>query len=622
MDIPVINKMNIEVYEYKLNDYPWELNMNSNLVYSNVEIKTEQLNSSNNNECGIIQTSKSDTVGVGVVYTFPIEEYNIYDAYKTKSGITDNIRSCDPINGTIKIVNYNENVDFTPINTPAKIRFNISGVTSDDLIKYSNLNGSKKLNLPANEFNRIYLDSMNILYNEEFIIELCDNIVTILKEDWIDSELPHFDRNFIPNYSSNTLIKILRPDINQKYIIFGDFHGSYHTFLRHLIRFRLMGIMDENCILLNNHHLIFLGDIVDRGNFGYELLILLFLLKRINPNNIHLNRGNHEEQNINKIYGFKNEIIKKIGFGIGNRIYYKLNSTLLYQHSALLIKNPINAKYAYLAHGGLPLSTYEGISDDIIDLLKRFDDTSPSKKILNIINEFNNIILLNIDIIYDDGVNSIRWSDFHGLPISSNNPSRHKIGADILNKTNEQIEIIIRGHQDGYYNTKLIRNGAIYNDFTNINSLPAYKMDFIEDNVQCYKFIHKITINDTNEIIVNDELDNNFLKVLTISNNTDVGRDLDRDSFVILRYDDSYNDNLDACVVKNSEEDRIIKRNREIILNPHLDDHDMSIIPPAVLDDSMNGHEEHNDISMSGGYYKKYLKYKQKYLQLKNKIIN
>jgi len=53
MDLPAINKMNIEVYEYKLNNYPWELNLNFNSVYSNVEIKTEQINSSNNNECGI-----------------------------------------------------------------------------------------------------------------------------------------------------------------------------------------------------------------------------------------------------------------------------------------------------------------------------------------------------------------------------------------------------------------------------------------------------------------------------------------------------------------------------------------------------------------------------------------
>ena len=371
-----------------------------------------------------------------------------------------------------------------------------------------------------------------------------------------------------------------------------------------------MDIMDENCILLNNHHLVFLGDIVDRGNFGYELLILLFLLKRINPGNIHLNRGNHEEQHINEFHGFKNEIIKKIGFDIGNRIYYKLNSTLLYQHSALLIKNPINTKYAYLAHGGLPLSIYGDFLDEMVDLLKRFDDTSPSKKNLNIINESNNIILLNIDINYNDGINSIRWSDFYGLPISSNHSPRHRIGTDILNKTNEQIEIIIRGHQDGSYNTKLIRNGAGYNDFTNINSFPAYKMDFIEDNVQCYKFTHKITVNDTNEIIVNDKPYNNFLKVLTISNNTDTGRDLDRDSFVILRYTDSYNPNVDACVVRDSEQDRIIKRNREILLNPQLDDHDMAIIHGPL------------DISMSGGYYKKYLKYKQKYLQLKNKKNN
>jgi serine/threonine-protein phosphatase 5 len=48
-----------------------------------------------------------------------------------------------------------------------------------------------------------------------------------------------------------------------------------------------------------------------RGSFGIETIFTLFGYKALYPNHMHLNRGNHETVNMNKIYGFEGEVTHK-----------------------------------------------------------------------------------------------------------------------------------------------------------------------------------------------------------------------------------------------------------------------------------------------------------------------
>lgn len=49
-------------------------------------------------------------------------------------------------------------------------------------------------------------------------------------------------------------------------------------------------------------------DFVDRGHNSVEVLLALFLLKLAYPNNVYLNRGNHEDSVIAEVYGCKDEL--------------------------------------------------------------------------------------------------------------------------------------------------------------------------------------------------------------------------------------------------------------------------------------------------------------------------
>lgn len=128
MDIPTIIKMNLEVYEYKLNNYPYELNIEPD-NYKQIEIKKNNLYFSSPEECDIIETEKNDDVP-------PASRY--HDPYKINTSL---VKSCDPLKGKLKIVNSGTII---PLESNI-IVFSINGITSNDLLNYSNLNGAKKL---------------------------------------------------------------------------------------------------------------------------------------------------------------------------------------------------------------------------------------------------------------------------------------------------------------------------------------------------------------------------------------------------------------------------------------------------------------------------------------------
>ncbi|OHT09110.1 Serine/threonine-protein phosphatase PP1 [Tritrichomonas foetus] len=83
-----------------------------------------------------------------------------------------------------------------------------------------------------------------------------------------------------------------------EYIVVGDLHGQILDLFRILRKF---GHPPKR-------NYIFLGDIVDRGEFSTETVILIFLMKALWPENIYIIRGNHEFSDLWPSCGFLREL--------------------------------------------------------------------------------------------------------------------------------------------------------------------------------------------------------------------------------------------------------------------------------------------------------------------------
>ena len=71
--------------------------------------------------------------------------------------------------------------------------------------------------------------------------------------------------------------------------------------------FDLMELFRLNGLPTEKHHYLFNGDFVDRGSWSTEIALLLYAYKWLRPKAMLLNRGNHETDDMNRVYGFEGE---------------------------------------------------------------------------------------------------------------------------------------------------------------------------------------------------------------------------------------------------------------------------------------------------------------------------
>ena len=88
-------------------------------------------------------------------------------------------------------------------------------------------------------------------------------------------------------------------EITGNCIVVGDIHGNIID-LGRILRF---------CQANPYNRVLFLGDYVDRGEFSLEVVVLLFSLVCMYPDQYYMIRGNHEFPNVNNTYGFRDQII-------------------------------------------------------------------------------------------------------------------------------------------------------------------------------------------------------------------------------------------------------------------------------------------------------------------------
>ncbi|MFX1255134.1 MAG: metallophosphoesterase [Promethearchaeota archaeon] len=126
---------------------------------------------------------------------------------------------------------------------------------------------------------------------------------------------------------------LLSLESHQSFII-GDTHGDIKSTLK---------VIELTLDREKNQQVVFLGDYIDRSEEDIENLHLVLEFKRQFPNRVFLLRGNHEAPEINKRYGFQNNLASN---GL---------KPLTQQYIEIMGELPLAAQIGrtFLVHGGI-----------------------------------------------------------------------------------------------------------------------------------------------------------------------------------------------------------------------------------------------------------------------------
>ncbi|KAH9577192.1 Calcineurin-like phosphoesterase domain [Trypanosoma melophagium] len=221
----------------------------------------------------------------------------------------------------------------------------------------------------------------------------------LLKEDIIRTVL----RRVRPVLMSQPMLVNLEAPVN----VCGDIHGQINDLVE---IFRAGGMPPASRYL-------FLGDYVDRGKYGTEVITVLLGLKVLYPDKMYVLRGNHESDSICRIYGFFDEVKRRFSV----KLFKEFTDVFNCLPIAALIE-----EIALCMHGGL----------------------SPELQHLQQINQIRRPLVvpdmgLACDLLWSDPEeNSSGW-------MQSERGVSYTFGEDVVRRVCEKlnIDIVLRAHQ-------------------------------------------------------------------------------------------------------------------------------------------------------------------------------
>jgi protein phosphatase len=204
-------------------------------------------------------------------------------------------------------------------------------------------------------------------------------------------------------------------EVESPCIIVGDLHGQMLDLMRILTTFGLP----------SRQRYVFLGDLVDRGEFSIETLVIVLLLKVLWPTNVFLIRGNHE-------FGFL-----CAQFGYMMQMFEAFGDLILYQASVQMFGYiPFAARIDHVI-----LCVHGGIGPQLTNI-----------KVIS-------TIFRPVDNFGEEPVDSLVWSDpadeVDEFEASSSRGTGYLFGTTAARRfmADSGLKVIIRGHEcvnDGY----------------------------------------------------------------------------------------------------------------------------------------------------------------------------
>lgn len=135
-------------------------------------------------------------------------------------------------------------------------------------------------------------DGIDLLSDKLFDYDIENDLSSFKSNIWFPSKLSTMQIEKAPFYG-----QISRDD-SSRVIVIGDLHGNFNALYKIIDNLIDRDILSRELVIQNDYKIVSLGDYIDRGDESLQTVILLIILKLINPENYIMLRGNHETSEI------------------------------------------------------------------------------------------------------------------------------------------------------------------------------------------------------------------------------------------------------------------------------------------------------------------------------------
>ncbi|MCK5632846.1 ABC transporter substrate-binding protein [bacterium] len=108
-------------------------------------------------------------------------------------------------------------------------------------------------------------------------------------------------------YMGRFVIK-MTPKSDSRFIIFGDLHASFHSFVRNLEHLQNERIINNNLKIKDGYYFVFNGNAIDLSPFNLEILNLIAHIMDKNPQQVFYIRGQHEDKEHWRNFSLRTEL--------------------------------------------------------------------------------------------------------------------------------------------------------------------------------------------------------------------------------------------------------------------------------------------------------------------------
>jgi len=195
---------------------------------------------------------------------------------------------------------------------------------------------------------------------------------------------------------------------------------------------------------------VFNGDLVDRGHQSIECAIIVLGFILLYPGSVFINRGNHEQAEVNERYGFVSECQYKYGMQLGRGVFDAFNQMFLW----FPLVHVIN-KSVMVVHGGLirRRGTTLAAINDIVRGLDHHEVLygHPQEGIEEYTDKQREDAIMAMDLLWSDPI-----ENSEGMRMNTQRGAGILFGADVVHQflaNNPGLRMVVRSHeciQDGY----------------------------------------------------------------------------------------------------------------------------------------------------------------------------